>query len=128
VADALRITQGLIDSALASAAEAGGGRVAHAHIVLGELLGVDEDEVRLFWAALAAGTPAAGAALTFDGEPALAGCPDCNHAFEVGPEQAPELYPGSPLVCPRCEGRKARLLSGGEAYVESIRIDRAADG
>jgi hydrogenase nickel incorporation protein HypA/HybF len=110
----LPATRGILDVALAAAAEAGAGRVLAIHVVVGEVASIMDDSVQFYFDLLSRDTPAQGAALRFRRVPGTARCGDCAHAFPVRP----------PLErsCPRC-GSLALVVSGGqELYVESIDV------
>ena len=109
------IAEGILSSALAGAAEAGGSRVNEVNVSVGVLTEVMADALTFAWEALRAGTIAEGAALNVTMLDARSACADCGH------EWVHDRYSGS--KCPACESYLVRLLAGRELKIDTIDID-----
>ncbi|MBQ8383486.1 MAG: hydrogenase maturation nickel metallochaperone HypA [Clostridia bacterium] len=110
----LAITQGIVNFALEEAAKRNAAKVTALTVAVGALSGIVPDCIETYFALVAEGTPAEGAKLTFRRIPATVRCPDCN---------AESKLPDFRLRCPACTSRKVELLSGREAYIESMEIE-----
>jgi hydrogenase nickel incorporation protein HypA/HybF len=110
----LSITQGVLETVLRHAKQAGAARVTGVHIVFGELSGISPDSVRFFWNAISGGTIAENAALHFRSIPMELACLDCKHAFHPVAAR---------YDCPSCGGTRVRTTRGDESYVEAIDVD-----
>lgn len=110
----LAITQGILNFALEEAARREAERITAITVSLGALSGIMADCVETYFPLVAEGTIAEGATITFHRIPARVRCIDC---------QAESELPDFRLRCPVCTSRSVELLSGREAYMESIEIE-----
>lgn len=110
----LAITQGILNFALEEAAKRGAAKVTALTVAVGALSGIVPDCIETYFALVAEETPAKGAALTFRRIPATVRCADCGAESDL---------PDFRLRCPACTSRKVELLSGREAYIESMEIE-----
>jgi hydrogenase nickel incorporation protein HypA/HybF len=108
------ITEGILRVATEHAERAGAQRIAHIHIVVGELSNVSEDSVRFYFELLSQNTIAEKAALHFQRVRARFRCRDCGQEFE------PE---GLDWNCPHCQALGGDIVAGREFYVESIEVE-----
>lgn len=111
----LSITQSVLTIALDAAHNAGAERVTAIHLVIGDLSSFVDDSVQFYFDFLSRGTPAEGATLTFQRQPALAECLNCGSSFGVTPPLT--------LACPACGGSRLQVTGGRELRVESIEVD-----
>jgi hydrogenase nickel incorporation protein HypA/HybF len=111
----LSVTQGVLDIALEAAHDAGATRITAIDLVIGDLSSVVDDSVQFYFDFLSKGTPAEGAVLRFQRQPAQATCRDCGHIFAA---QVPLT-----LNCPSCGGQHLSVSGGREFRVESIEVD-----
>ncbi|MEZ4770360.1 MAG: hydrogenase maturation nickel metallochaperone HypA [Caldilineales bacterium] len=111
----LPITQGILDTAVSAAQQAGTHRILAIDLAIGGLSGVVDDSVQFYFDILSQGTLAEGATLRFRRLPATATCLDCGATFAAIPPLAP--------ACPACGSPALRVEGGREFYVESIDID-----
>jgi hydrogenase nickel incorporation protein HypA/HybF len=110
----LQATRGMLDVALAAAADAGASGVVAIDVVIGDMTSMVDDSVQFYFDVLSRDTAAAGARLRFRREPALGRCGACEHEFEARPPLA--------RACPLC-GSLDLVVTGGQAfYVESIEV------
>ncbi len=116
----LSITQGILDVALAAAAEAGARRILAIDMVVGELTGFVDDSIRFYFEWLSRHTPAEGAELRIHRRPAQGLCGECGHVFAV----TVPLLPG----CPVCGSGLVRVSGGHELHIASIEIDDGNPG
>lgn len=110
----LAITKGILNFALEEAAKRGAARVTALTISVGALSGIVPECIETYFELVAEGTLAEGATLTFHRIPAQVRCTDCKAESEL---------PDFRLRCPACTSRKVELLSGREAYIESMEIE-----
>ncbi|MBE2234779.1 MAG: hydrogenase maturation nickel metallochaperone HypA [Anaerolinea sp.] len=111
----LPVTQAILDTALHAAQQAGGQRILAIDLVIGELSGIVDDSVQFYFDILSQGTPAAGAALHFQRQPAQAVCAQCGHSYQAAPPLAP--------FCPACGSQRVQVSGGREFFLESIEIN-----
>ncbi len=111
----LPVTQAILDTALSAAAQAGSQRIVAIDLVIGELSGIVDDSVQFYFDILSRDTPAAGAMLRFQRQPARAVCSDCAHSYDAAPPLAP--------FCPNCGSLRLQVTGGREFFLESIEID-----
>lgn len=111
----LPVTQAILDTALVAAQQAGAQRIVAIDLVIGEMSGIVDDSVQFYFDILSQGTPAAGAALRFQRQPARAVCPDCDHSYAAAPPLAP--------FCPACGSPRVQVSGGRQFFLESIEID-----
>lgn len=110
----LAITQGIVNFALDEASRRGAEKVTALTVSVGALSGIVPDCIETYFALVAEGTLAEGAKLTFRRIPARVRCIDCKAESEL---------PDFRLRCPACTSRSVELLSGREAYIESMEIE-----
>ena len=93
---------------------ANGEHVREVRVHAGALQRLVPESLRACFEQVAAGTPAAEAALTVDEIPARIGCRRCLAQAEL-------TIP--PFVCARCGGSDVEFLGGDELQVESVELD-----
>ena len=111
----LPVTQAILDTALAAAQQAGGQRILAIDLVIGELSGIVDDSVQFYFDILSRDTPAQGAQLRFQRQPAKVACQDCGYAYDAAPPLAP--------FCPVCGSLHVQVSGGRQFHLESIEID-----
>jgi hydrogenase nickel incorporation protein HypA/HybF len=125
----LSIAQRLVDRAIEAAADRGADRVDGLTVELGAATHLAQDQVAFCIDAVAEGTPADGATVSFERVPPAGTC-DCG--WTGRPERLADTVPGAPsLRCPECGGRLT-LTAGRECRLTRIEIppsdsDRQAD-
>jgi hydrogenase nickel incorporation protein HypA/HybF len=110
----LAITQGILNFALEEAVKRNAVQITSITVTLGALSGIMADCVETYFPLVAEDTIARDAKLIFRRIPARVRCNECNVESE---------RPDFRLRCPACTSRKVELLSGREAYMESIEIE-----
>jgi hydrogenase nickel incorporation protein HypA/HybF len=116
----LPVTQGILDVTLEAARGAGAQRILAINLVVGDLSSIVDDSVQFYFDILSRGTPAEGAVLRFERQPAAARCRDCGHEFEA-------TIPLTPS-CPACGSARLEITGGREFRVESIEVDDGSSG
>lgn len=107
------IAQSLIDLMVREAESAGGGRIAAARLVLGEMSGVDEETLRFAFDVCTRGTIAEGCRLDVERVPVRLRCRAC------GAEGADDPF----LPCGTCGAVGYEMLSGRELRLASLDLD-----
>ncbi|MCL6431840.1 MAG: hydrogenase maturation nickel metallochaperone HypA [Anaerolineae bacterium] len=110
----LSVTQALLSIVLEHAEKAGAKRVIAVDLKVGEISGVVDDSVRLYFEFLSRDTPAAGARLHFTHVRARLLCRGCGSEFEPGEAE---------WLCPQCGATGGQLIAGRELMVESIEVE-----
>lgn len=110
----LSVTQGILNFAIEEAQKREAKKITSLTVSLGSLSGIIAESVEIYFPLVAEGTIAEGARLIFRRIPATVRCPECNAESEL---------PDFRLRCPACTSRRVELLTGREAYIESIEIE-----
>ena len=116
----LPVTQAILDTALRTAQQSGAARIVAIDLVIGELSGIVDDSVQFYFDVLSQGTPAQGATLRFQRQPASAVCLECGHSYDAAPPLAP--------FCPACGSLRLQVTGGRQFFLESIEIDDQDSG
>jgi hydrogenase nickel incorporation protein HypA/HybF len=101
----------MVSMVLEKAQAANATKVVRVYLVIGELSGVLNDAVELYFAILTKDTIAAGAELFFTRPPTLVRCRNC------GTEYTPVNLK---ISCPKCKEQKIEIISGRELYIDSL--------
>jgi hydrogenase nickel incorporation protein HypA/HybF len=109
----LPVTESILEITLRHAAQAGGRKVAHIYLVMGELSSIVDDSVQFYWDFVSKDTLAEGAQLHFRRIPAEMRCEECGRRYEPREKG---------LMCPDCGGANVRVVAGEEFYVEAIDV------
>lgn len=88
-----------------------GARVRRVEVALGELAGVEGEQLASAWELFRAGTCCAGAELALSATPARWQCPRCGG-----------ILPAAILRCPAC-AVPARLASGGDVVLTRLEME-----
>jgi hydrogenase nickel incorporation protein HypA/HybF len=110
----LSIVETMVNMVLEKAKEQQAKKVLRVYLVIGELSGVLNDAVDLYFALLTKETIAAGAEIFFQRPPTLVRCRNC------GTEYSPENLK---IICPKCREQKIEIISGRELYIDNIEIE-----
>jgi hydrogenase nickel incorporation protein HypA/HybF len=110
----MSIVESLLDVVLESAEKAAASKVVRVHVVVGDLSGVVDDYMSLYFNFLSEKTIASGAEIIFTHKPARLLCRDCNATF------SPE---GSDFRCPDCREQRVDVIGGRELYVDELEVE-----
>lgn len=110
----LSITENVLRIALGHAEKAGAQRIVQVYLVVGDLTGISEDSVRLYFEVLCRGTKAEQAALHFQRVRTRLRCHQCGQDFEP---QDMDWH------CPQCQALGGQVIAGREFYLESIEVE-----
>lgn len=109
----LSIVESLLSVALEHAEKADATRILKVYVVVGDLSGVVEDSVNLYFRFLSEKTIAAGATIDFIRRPARLRCRGCNKIF------TPENHE---FRCPDCKDQTVDIIGGRELYVDRLEV------
>lgn len=110
----LSITENVLRLALTHAEKAEAQRIITIYLVVGDLTGISEDSVRLYFEVLSRGTMAEQATLHFQRVPTRLRCHQCGREFE--PQDMA-------WRCPFCQMLGGEVIAGREFYLESIEVE-----
>ena len=110
----LTITQSILSIALEKAGTAGAARITRINLVIGELSGVVDESVQLYFDSLSRDTVAAGASLSFERVPVRLRCRDCDTVFTPA---------NAAWACASCGGQGLEIIAGRECHIESIEVE-----
>lgn len=110
----LSIVESLLTVVLENAEKARAARVLTIRVVVGDLSGVVDDYMSLYFNFLSEKTIAAGARIEFTHRPARLRCRACNAVF------SPEKLD---FHCPDCDGQQVDVIGGRELYVDSLEVE-----
>jgi Zn finger protein HypA/HybF involved in hydrogenase expression len=116
----LAAIRGALTTVLEQTCEAGAVRVISVELTLGASGHVTEAAAQQHFEALAVGTPAEGAVLTFVWRPATYQCLSCLRRFESG-------APAIEAVCPDCGEIGLEIAHRDDVYVSSIEVEMPSD-
>jgi len=109
----LSITQSILSIALEQAKVAQADKITKINLTIGELAGIVDEYVQLYFGIISKDTIAAEASLSFDRPPTKLRCRNCSAIF------SPDNLS---WTCPNCREPTVEIVSGRECYVESIEV------
>ncbi|MDF3289606.1 hydrogenase maturation nickel metallochaperone HypA/HybF [Streptomyces silvisoli] len=109
----MSIAMAVVEQVTAAALDAGADSVQQVRLEVGELAGVVPEALAFSFELACGGTALEGAELIADPVPGRARCDDCRTEWPTG--MPPKLW------CPSCSASSARLLSGRELRIVSVR-------
>ena len=110
----LAITEGIINTAVPAAREAGAGKILEIRLKIGELSGVLPACIQEYFDIVSQGTIAEGARLSVERIPVSVRCLDCGFEGVIDRKK---------IRCPRCGGAELRITAGREYYVDSLEVE-----
>ena len=108
------ITKSMLGLVLQQAEKAGAREVEKINLVIGEMTGVVDENVKFYFNLLSKGTMAERASLSLKMVPMTVQCRGCDKSFPL--EE-------SGWTCPYCGNSGVKIISGQELIVESIDIN-----
>ncbi len=108
------IVEAVVKQAALTAASNKASRVTRINVVLGELSGLEEGSIRLYFEDLTKGTLAENAELVVTLEKAHLKCEKCDKTFE---------YEKSKFNCPLCGEQAIATERGKGLYIEGIEVE-----
>jgi hydrogenase nickel incorporation protein HypA/HybF len=109
----LSIVESLLTVALEHAKKADAVRIVKIYVVVGDLSGVVEDSVNLYFRFLSEKTMAKDAVIDFIRKPARLRCRGCGKIF------TPE---NGEFRCPDCNEQTVDIIGGRELYVDRLEV------
>jgi hydrogenase nickel incorporation protein HypA/HybF len=110
----LSIVESLLALALKNANKAKASKILKINVVVGELSGVVDESLSLYFNFLSKDTIAAQANLVFTHKPAQLRCRNCDTIF------SPEKLD---YHCPNCKEQNVEMVGGNELYLESLEVE-----
>jgi hydrogenase nickel incorporation protein HypA/HybF len=110
----LSVVESLLSVALEHGEKARATRILKIHVVVGDLSGVVDDYVSLYFRFLSEKTIASGADVVFRHTPARLRCRSCGTVFSPGKLD---------FHCPGCNGQQVDIIGGRELYVDSLEVE-----
>lgn len=108
------IVEALLGLLVKHAERVGAKRILKIYLVVGELSGIVEEAMELYFAFASRNTIAEGAALFFTRVPAQLRCRSCGKVFQSERHN---------YLCPDCKEAGVDILSGRELYVERMEVE-----
>ena len=109
--------EGMVETALARAEQAGSPRVVGMHFVINAGGHVSEESVQVCFTLAAHGTRAEGASLYFEWNPPHYKCFECGHEFDSTGDG------DSMIPCPKCTETATVIPPAEEFYLDSIDVE-----
>ena len=109
----LSITQNILSIALEEAKKAQANKITKIEVTIGELSGFVNDCIKFYFDFASKDTIASGATLSFHNSPAKLRCRQCDIVFTPTDHE---------WLCPNCHEPTVEIVSGREAYVNSIEV------
>ena len=110
----LAVTQSLYDMVIKGAEPYPEAKVCTVHIKMGKCYDYVPEIMQEYFAMFAEGGPAEGAKLEVEWIPTTIYCLDCEEKME-------SIF--ADRCCPKCGGRKIRVMTGKEFYIDRMEIE-----
>ncbi len=104
----------LVNLACEAADKEGGGQITSMEVSVGEMSGIIEYYLRLYFPQAAKGTAAEGAKLTVHMVPVKVCCLDCGEEYEPSAQ--------TNRVCPNCSSARGRVIGGRDVVLDSVTL------
>ena len=108
------IVEGVVKQILEKAKSSNAKKITSVTLILGELSGLQEESIRIYFDNLAKENLLEGARLIIKPAKSKLKCKDCGAIFE---------HEKSNFNCPRCSGLGVLTDSGKEFYIDNMEID-----
>ncbi|PIV39638.1 MAG: hydrogenase maturation nickel metallochaperone HypA [Candidatus Omnitrophica bacterium CG02_land_8_20_14_3_00__42_8] len=108
------IVEGVVKQILEKAKSSDAKKITTVTLVLGELSGLQEESIRVYFENLSKDNILAGAKLIVKPVKSKLKCKDCGTIFE---------HEKSDFNCPKCSGLGVLASSGKEFYIDNIEIE-----
>ena len=108
------IVEGVVKQILEKAKTSNAKKITSVTLILGELSGLQEESIRIYFDNLAEENILKGAKLIIKPVKSKLECQDCGEIFE---------HEKSKFNCPKCNGLGVLTDSGKEFYIDNIEID-----
>lgn len=108
------IVEGVVKQILEKAKASSAKKITSVTLILGELSGLQEESIRVYFDNLAKENLLEGAKLVIKSAKSKLRCQDCGAIFE---------HEKSNFSCPKCRGLGVLTNSGKEFYIDNIEIE-----
>ena len=112
----LPVIESILKVSLSHAAKNAVQKISAIHIQVGELSDLEDEWMQRYFDHLSKDSVAEGAVLKIERIPVVMECQDCNDQFQVDIKSVKEI------VCPQCQGKNNKLISGREYFVKSMEV------
>lgn len=110
------IVQNIVDQIIEKAKQSKAIKVLSVELVKGELAGLEEGSIRIYFEDFSKGTVLEGAELVVRTSPVLLKCNKCGWQFNRQKDK---------FDCPKCTGAGILAGSGKEFYIDKIEVETA---
>jgi hydrogenase nickel incorporation protein HypA/HybF len=110
----LYATQAILEKAIEKAGEGNAKQITNLYLVVGEISTYSDESVQFYWDQISRDTIAANARLHFRHVEAELQCMACFTKYK--PKEGE-------IVCPKCGGVGAKILSGEEFFLEAFDVE-----
>ena len=108
------IVEGVVKQILEKAKSHNAKKITSVTLVLGELSGLKEESIRVYFDSLSKGTLLEGAELIIKPARSKLKCKDCGEIFE---------HQETDFNCPKCRGLGVLMSPGKEFYIDNIEVE-----
>lgn len=112
----LGLTQGIVDTVIQAAKDAGAHRIRSVYLTIGEIRDVVDELFLNCFDFFSKGTIAEGAQIVITRMPLMVRCKSCGFAYHI------DIHDESSFHCPACGEKQYALTSGMEFYIGKIEI------
>ncbi len=110
----MALAQGILDVVLDAAARHSAVKVGRIKLLVGKMTNAEPESLKFCFAALAAGSIAAGAELDITITPLVGKCKTCGKEFTIE-----QFF----FICPSCRSAAVDIVSGRELKVEHLEVE-----
>jgi len=111
--DCMSVTREMLHQLIAKAQSEGADRIKRVVLDVGEMSGLDSNDLRDSFRVLSRDTPAEGAELAINPVPLMVRCLSCSAEYSAG---------GFRMTCEKCGSIASELISGNELRVREMEV------
>ncbi len=112
----LPVIESILKVSLSHGAKNNVQKIMAIHLQVGELSDLEDEWMQRYFDHLSKDSIAAGAVLKIERMPVVMNCEDCRESFQVDIKNVKDI------VCPLCQGKNNKLISGREYFIKSMEV------